>query len=902
MASNQSFSTFTEIGMIDARTYNGIITLPVTSSILGRVVTLKDIYGASSNSTITISTTGLDVFEDGSSSKTFNTAFESMTLYAGQPGYWYTLGGSLLNTANIGTLSTGVIKNPLRVGTISSQSYLAFYGLTGGYTNTVIAEQSTGTGSQELFLFKGSSPSDRIRLTTTGQIAFETQVTSQLFGNNPAQGVPTMLLASNLVGIGTSSIGSLLDVGGQGRFIQVSTQNINVSSINGQTFGGPINSTSIGLGTLGYVSTVSLISTVQGLGSANYVSTASLNVAISSFSTAFGPGGVAPYNLTSTVQGLGSANYVSSATLSAAISSFSTAFGPGGVAPYNLTSTVQGLGTVGYVSSSQLLSSVNALSNYASSISTFDNIFVNVINGTGPTLLSLSTTTTLSLPAATVDLLIVGGGGGGGSGDGGTGLTPYCGGGGAGGSVYLQGVRVPAGSYTFTVGIGGSINTNGSNSSVTINGVTYTGFGGGYGAQDYQTGGSGGCGGGGGGYSGQGGSASQGFRGGTDTGGGGGMGSAGQTGGGAGAGLANAITGVPVTYSRGGSGGVGTGSKGTDGLGNGGDYGASGGSGKIIIRFSYYSLKINASVDISGQSRFQTVSTLALNISSINGQIYGDPSTLRGVVGSTVQGLGSAGYISSLSGLSTISTQNINVSSINGQTFGGPINSTTLGLGTLGYISTASLISSIQGLGTSGYISTANLQSTVLGLNTYISSFIDVPELTSTIIGLGTSGYVSTTGLLSTASGLASYIVTFINPNQLASTVVGLGTANYISSLTLTYDLQSSIVGLGNTGYISTSQLTSTVAGIGSASFASTISTSYGTSFTTSNLNVSSITGNNANLNQISSGFITLSSVNLVDQTTQAIGNIYENNALLYFNKLVFAGARVGPGQFLYPR
>jgi hypothetical protein len=157
-----------------------------------------------------------------------------------------------LSTILINT-NTAYVNN-LLLGSVSSQTALRFYGLQGNFNNTVIAEQSTGTGTQELFLFKGSSPSDRIRLTTTGQITFETQASSQLFGTNPAQLVPTMLLASNSVGIGTTNIGSLLDVGGQGRFIQVSTQSLSISSINGQTFGGPIASTVIGLGSVGYLS------------------------------------------------------------------------------------------------------------------------------------------------------------------------------------------------------------------------------------------------------------------------------------------------------------------------------------------------------------------------------------------------------------------------------------------------------------------------------------------------------------------------------------------------------------------------------------------------------------------------------------------------------------------------
>jgi hypothetical protein len=66
--------------------------------------------------------------------------------------------------------------------------------------------------------------------------------------------------------------------------------------------------------------------------------------------------------------------------------------------------------------------------------------------------------------------------------------------------------------------------------------------------------------------------------------------------------------------------------------------------------------------------------------------------------GSTVQGLGTAGYLSSFNNLSTLSTLNLNVSSINGQTFGGPIQSTAIGLGTLGYISSYQLFSTVTAL------------------------------------------------------------------------------------------------------------------------------------------------------------------------------------------------------------
>jgi hypothetical protein len=196
--------------------------------------------------------------------------------------------------------TSSIIATTALVGTASSFSALEFYGLFGNYNNTAIAEISTGAGTQELLFFKGSSINDRIRFTTTGEIRFEPQVASQLFSNNPALATPTMILQSNLVGIGTAAPGSLLDVAGQGRFQIVSTQVLNLSSILGNP------ATAI-------LYTSNLTSTVQGLGSASYVSTASLvsttQALLNQTQTA---GYLSTPNLTSTVQGLGSSGYISS--------------------------------------------------------------------------------------------------------------------------------------------------------------------------------------------------------------------------------------------------------------------------------------------------------------------------------------------------------------------------------------------------------------------------------------------------------------------------------------------------------------------------------------------------------------------------------------------------------------
>jgi hypothetical protein len=125
------------------------------------------------------------------------------------------------------------------IGSVSSPfNAIQFYGLFGNYNNTVLAEVSTGAGTQELLFFKGSSSSDRIRLQTTGNIVFEPGSSARLWASNvTSNATPAMIInTSSNVGIQTASPQTTLDVAGTGRFQAVSTLSLNISSINGQIY------------------------------------------------------------------------------------------------------------------------------------------------------------------------------------------------------------------------------------------------------------------------------------------------------------------------------------------------------------------------------------------------------------------------------------------------------------------------------------------------------------------------------------------------------------------------------------------------------------------------------------------------------------------------------------------
>jgi hypothetical protein len=128
--------------------------------------------------------------------------------------------------------------NTAFIGIQSTVNSIQYNGLFGNYNNTVLTEVSTGAGTQEFLVFKGSSTSDRIRFQTTGNFVVETGVSARLWSNTtiPTQSNATaafFINTSSNVGIQCNAPGTALDVNGTARAILLSSQQVFTSSIFG---------------------------------------------------------------------------------------------------------------------------------------------------------------------------------------------------------------------------------------------------------------------------------------------------------------------------------------------------------------------------------------------------------------------------------------------------------------------------------------------------------------------------------------------------------------------------------------------------------------------------------------------------------------------------------------------
>jgi len=125
----------TELALINTTANAGTILLPATSLSPGRVITFKDIVGTFNRNTLTLTTTGSDTFEDGSTQKILRESNGVIQLVASGTK-WYILTGTIQHTVSVSTLQTLNISsiyistNNLLVSslnTIYQQSTLAYF-------------------------------------------------------------------------------------------------------------------------------------------------------------------------------------------------------------------------------------------------------------------------------------------------------------------------------------------------------------------------------------------------------------------------------------------------------------------------------------------------------------------------------------------------------------------------------------------------------------------------------------------------------------------------------------------------------------------------------------------------------------------------------------------------------
>jgi len=103
-----SLNSNTELALINTTNNSGSITLPIASSIPGRVITFKDNVGNFTNNNFTLICAGSDTFEDGTTSKVFNESFGFIQIVASGTK-WYILCGVKQNTMTQSTLYVSTI-------------------------------------------------------------------------------------------------------------------------------------------------------------------------------------------------------------------------------------------------------------------------------------------------------------------------------------------------------------------------------------------------------------------------------------------------------------------------------------------------------------------------------------------------------------------------------------------------------------------------------------------------------------------------------------------------------------------------------------------------------------------------------------------------------------------------
>jgi hypothetical protein len=314
-----------------------------------------------------------------------------------------------------------------------------------------------------------------------------------------------------------------------------------------------------------------------------------------------------------------------------------------------------------------------------------------------------------------------------------------------------------------------------------------------------------------------------------------------------------------------------------------------------------------------------STANLAGHVSTANLANLVSTTYLTTQLGSTVIGLGTAGYLSSIPSLGGfVSTANL-ANLVSTSYLATQLGSTVIGLGTAGYISSSQFLSTTFSYSRAFRTLSANIStlffSSATANNAYISS-LTIDQLTfgdgngwadfGAIRAAVVSSYQVNTGILYAPIISTSLIVgvSFLTQANLTSTVIGLGTVGYLSSaltniggfgLVSTANLANLVSTANLAGHISTANLANLVS---TANLASLVSTSYlQTQLGSTTIGLGTV----GYLSTQISSFLTLSTGNLITSSitfnspsSAPVGNnVFVSSSLFFFNQFVIGGTRV---------
>jgi hypothetical protein len=384
------YSTNTSVLLLNTASASGTLILPKTLSTINRVLTFKDRVGTSYGSTLTLTCSSGDTFENGASSWTLNQNFGEATFLAGADEKWYNIGGTYSYQSLISSLYTSTIFGTGKL-------------LTGITYDTDI--NSTIAGLSSTYITVPDLTSTVTSLNLIGGSVVSENLTSTVAGLATTNYISSTQLQSTVTGI-SSFISTFTDV----TELRSSVAGLaNASYVSTATLSNALRSTVAGFGTAGYLSTLtSLSNTAMAIADRTRVSsftayTLSTNV---SYTSTILTDELRVLNGTSTIYTVlnnstllvNGSNFLSNYVPTSGL--YSTASALTYISTSALTSTVTGfLGNVStaYYTTTELASSVTGLrtAGYLSTIVTATTSTINVSTNA-----IISTLTTQNLSSA----------------------------------------------------------------------------------------------------------------------------------------------------------------------------------------------------------------------------------------------------------------------------------------------------------------------------------------------------------------------------------------------------------------------------------------------------------------------------------------------------------------------